>query len=257
MSSEIIKTTAKYQEANEPIKQKPIIQIERPLPNTIKASLDGGRDNPFRPDGEIYKSANPIVDYYKYGPNQSRAQSPTDSQLLLGLNAPASEADDKQVDKKNKKKKRAKRKTDHEEDGDSNNKRRSCFSRWFCCCCHCNWCSKSKQNNDNQQQTEHIEGNHLTNGSSADREALGQYEAPPAVDTKTKEFKQTKIVVLMDADDCDEDPELIGIQDQTETSRNQQSQTTGNEKVEESSSKGGQLKGAQTNKSRSSRCVIS
>lgn len=235
MSSELIKTTAKYQEANEPLKQRPIIQIERPLPNTIKASLvDSGRDNPFRPDGEIYKSADPIVNYYKHGANQSRAQSPTDSQLLLNsnqTNSTQSQSDSK-LNQKDKKRKRARRRST--EDAAGGAKRRPCLSRWLCCCCY--WCS-SDDKNDNAHQPQ------TKSPAETEKEALGQYKAPPAVDTKTKEFKQTKIVVLKDSD---EEPELVGIQQAAEKASSD----------DQLNQKKGESIHGQT-RSKSNRCVIS
>lgn len=237
MSSELIKTTAKYQEAAEPVKQKPVIQIERPLPNTIKASLvDSGRDNPFRPDGEIYKSADPIVDYYKHGANQSRAQSPTDSQLLLGgglANSTQSQSDDSKLNQKDKKRKRARRRPDGDQEAAGSTKRRPCLSRWLCCCCY--WCSSDDKNKQAHDETQ--------SPAEAEKEALGQYKAPPAVDTKTKEFKQTKIVVLKDSD---EEPELVGIQRAAEKPSSDQSDQK----------KPIQTDGGQT-RSKSSRCVVS
>lgn len=173
MGDDIIRATAKIQEAEEPIKQKPIIQIDKDyLSNNIRASIDSGRDNPFRPDGEIYKSADPIVDYYKYGPNQSRAQSPSDSQLLLN---------GKDVDGKKKKKKR--RRDDGAETGDG----KSCWRRWlFCCCCCFDKCCQSKEEDVNEVVN--------IKNSSSNSNSKSRTEAK---DTNQKD-KQTKIVVLRD-----------------------------------------------------------
>jgi len=170
---EIIKATARFHEAEEPLRQKPIIQQDRVLPNTVRASIDSGRDNPFKPDGKIYKLADPIVDYYKYGPNQSRAQSPTDSQLLLGFGQ-TGEAN-KSAENNDKNPKRKKRRKGNEGDEE-----RSCCRRWFCCCC--GLCGKR---------------NVPANG---DEEIIGtsQYSPTPSVDHKTKNYKQTKIVVPRD-----------------------------------------------------------
>lgn len=164
MGDDIIKATAKIREAEESIKQKPIIQIDKDyLLNSIRASIDSGRDNPFRPDGEIYKSADPIVDYYKYGPNQSRAQSPSDNQLLLN----GKEADGR--------KKRSRRK----EDGATSDGR-SCLRRWLCCCS--DWCCRSKTKN-----VDEVADINVSSSKS---------------DTKAKDInqkdKQTKMVVLKD-----------------------------------------------------------
>lgn len=166
MSDDIIKTTAKIQEAEEPIRQKPIIQINKEyLSNNVRASTDSGRDNPFRPDGEIYRSADPIVDYYKYGPNQSRAQSPSDSQLLL--NGKEGIVDGKKVKKKRRRKEAA-----------DDTGRRPCWRRWLCCCCCCfDKCCQKKE----------TEANTNKNSSKST--------------TETKDNpkdRQTKVVVLKD-----------------------------------------------------------
>ena len=138
MQQEIIRTTARFQEAAEPVKQRPcIIQVEEAgearahLPNTVRASMDSqGRDNPFRPDGKIYKSADPIVDYYKHGPNQSRAQSPADALLS------SARADEKKLDKDSNKKNRKTKVS-------NNREQEPCWRRWLCCRCCC--CCKRKQ----------------------------------------------------------------------------------------------------------------
>lgn len=135
-SSGIIKTTARYREPNEAQRQWPVIQVADPagnrqhLPNTIRASLDSGRDNPFRPDGPIYKSADPIVDYYKNGANLSRPQSPTDSQILLGLLQPASakKLENDQIQSHNN------NKTDVKQPHDGRTNSASCWRKCFCCC---------------------------------------------------------------------------------------------------------------------------
>lgn len=125
--AEIIKTTARYQQAEEPLKQRPVIHIAPPLPNTVRASLEpaklaGERENPFRPDGLIYRSADPIVDYYKQAQNQSRAQSPTESQLKFGASAQEP----------------AKLKVERS---------RSCCRRllYYCCCCYCWRCCAKRE----------------------------------------------------------------------------------------------------------------
>lgn len=221
--SGIIKATAKFQEAAEPIKQKPIIQIDRTaLPNTIRSSLDSGRDNPFRPDGEIYKSADPIVDYYKYGPNQSRAQSPTDSQLLLNV------GDSKEADKNNKTR-RKKTKT-KKEDGE----RRSCWRKWFCCCCCCKcWNRKA-------------DGGSSHSGGLVDR---GKEEES---DRRNKDTKQSKIVVLKD-----DAPELV-VKDAQQVAKNPlvSVEFIGDEIGSDTST---QIKQSTTQKqqAKSSKCVIS
>lgn len=149
MSDNIIKTTAKFQEAAEPLRQKPIIQIEpvpagQQFPNIARASIDSGRDNPFKPDGLIYKSADPIVDYYKQGPNQSRAQSPTDSQLLIGV--------DSSKKKKRKKDKSKKKREDATVGGDQLDQSQSQCRRWFCCCSK--WCKCCKRRRAEQELDE-------------------------------------------------------------------------------------------------------
>lgn len=194
----IIKTTARFQEAQEPLRQKPIIQIDPDAPlqqyeNLARSSIDSGRDNPFRPDGKIYKSADPIVDYYKYGPHQSRTQSPTDSKLLMGDHTEDSQdenslgAGDEKTKSKNKnKKKKTKRKVAVERANKlPDEKRKPCWRRWFCCCCcfetedgKCRRCCDS----DEDDKKEKFD--------------TSQYDSPPSVDAKTKDFKQSKIVVL-------------------------------------------------------------
>lgn len=128
----VIKATARLQEAHEPPRQKPIIKLDprhqqelmmahineaNQLASSIRASIDSGRDNPFRPDGEIYKLTNPIVDYYKFGPNQSRAVTPTYAELDY-------------FSSKNKRKRRAEAAA-----AAKNNDTRPCWRRWLCCCC--------------------------------------------------------------------------------------------------------------------------
>lgn len=215
----IIKTTARFQETQEPLRQKPIIQIDPNAPlqqyeNLARASIDSGRDNPFRPDGKIYKSADPIVDYYKHGPHQSRTQSPTDSKLLIGGDYnDDDEAEELVAGKKNKKnknkkeKKRARRKgetgatltlssssssSEMKKNIDLNEKKKKkkreqpCWRRWICCCCCCfeegGCCSRKNQTTKLDEEEEKFD--------------TSQYESPPSVDAKTKDFKQSKIVVL-------------------------------------------------------------
>lgn len=138
----IIKTTARYQETDEPLRQRPVIQVAPALPNTVRASLGHKlesareRDNPFRPDGAIYRSADPIVDYYKQGQNQSRAQSPSDSQLALGaqsgrLNG-SGETDELKVKRS-----------------------RSCCARALLCCCCCPWSCCAKPAGRDQSESNH------------------------------------------------------------------------------------------------------
>lgn len=210
----IIKTTARFQEAHEPLKQKPIIQIDPAAPlqqyeNLARSSIDSGRDNPFRPDGKIYKSADPIVDYYKFGPHQSRAHSPTDSQLLVGKQFgdddghedAGDEAKLRPSGKKWWRRKRADDKKKHPNLSTTTDdarparskvkdaKERPCWRRWFCCCCCCferddGSCCCSRRKKEEKFDT-------------------SQYESPPSVDAKTKDFKQSKIVVLQTGDDSD------------------------------------------------------
>lgn len=191
MGSDVIKATATFQEANEPPRQRPIIQISPSngqqqilSSNLVRASIDSGRDNPFRPDGEIYKSADPIVDYYRHGPNQSRGQSPTDSQLLLNQNSKASKKNSKKAKKADKKADRAKKNTEASQGAG----REACWRRWLCCLCCCRsfkCCNKTKQDEQLEKQNQ--------------RADVSQYSSVPAVDSKTKEFKQTKIVFLKDS----------------------------------------------------------
>lgn len=188
--SDIIRATARFQEVSDPLKQKPIIQIDssatatattttQHLPNTIRSSMDSGRDNPFRPDGEIYRSADPIVDYYKHGPNQSRAQSPTDSQLLLNNKGNSRKDSDS-------KKKKRKKKTAGEEEGKT---KKSCWRRWLCCCCCCNFkcCGKGKESEEKEDET---------------RKKLTVDETTTSTTTTTvadlapKESKQSKLLVV-------------------------------------------------------------
>lgn len=199
--SSIIKTTAKYHDSNEPNKLKPIIKIDSNAAehhyyiindddddndynnqlhsmkngglNYIRASIDSGRDNPFKPEGEIYRSAEPIVDYYKFGPNQSRAQSPSYDELVscyqsklmtvannheTGLEALNAKNDKKKnkSKKKNKKEQETYRKqmrNDEQQqqrangthsscalvaDNNTGERRASCWRRWLCCGCRCN-----------------------------------------------------------------------------------------------------------------------
>lgn len=189
--SDIIKTTARFQEADEPIKQKPILQVDPlasgnmiqlhpPLPNTIRASIDSGRDNPFRPDGKIYKSADPIVDFYKFGPNQSRTNSPTDSQLLMP-----------QVDgianKNGKDAQRRKKKNNENKKGADSKERKSCWRRWFCCCCCCQ-CF----NRENKSQADRRDS---TNGQiTIITHEIEPYNRPDEVTSA----RQTKVMVLDD-----------------------------------------------------------
>lgn len=171
----VIKATARFQEADEPSRQRPIIRIDGApptiyqdfdqLPNTIRASIDSGRDNPFRPDGKIYKSADPIVDYYKFGPNQSRTNTPTAAESQLLLNGHRLSPDDNGSTGSSFLSRnwlRRKRKT--AEDGGDRQKEskliggndrnigepdrqivKPCWRRW-CCCCFCSLrCCKKKE----------------------------------------------------------------------------------------------------------------
>lgn len=125
----LIRTTAKIQDTAEPARHKPIIKLDpkhqqelvmgQPQPaDRLRASLDSGRDNPFRPDGEIYKLTNPIVDYYKFGPNQSRSATPTYAELDY-------------FSSKNRRKRRAEKRAELLSEG----RAMPCWRRWFCCCC--------------------------------------------------------------------------------------------------------------------------
>lgn len=163
---EVIKTTARFQEPNEPNRQRPILKISdgegrtrlahlgesNELANNVRASIDSGRDNPFRPDGEIYRMTDPIVDFYKFGPNGSRAQTPTYAELN---GTRAAKGADKQSKKSAsrlwRKKNRAapaqatpisapnQRSPEHSgapaHEGSA--RKESCWRRWFCCRCCC------------------------------------------------------------------------------------------------------------------------
>lgn len=166
MSDIVIKTTAKLHEASEPDRYKPIIRIDdkngrttvthisnsNELANTIRASIDSGRDNPFRPDGEIYKMTDPIVDFYKLGPNQSRSQTPT----YADLTPSKSKSSSLKQNKDNKLRWRRKSSSKNNKNNDNNNvsseiEPRSCWSKWFCCCCCCFKCC-GKNETDKRQQ---------------------------------------------------------------------------------------------------------
>lgn len=149
MADAVIRATASYREAQEPMKQKPIIKVNpqdlmmeahmreaQQLASRVRASIDSGRDNPFKPDGEIYKLTNPIVDYYKFGPNQSRSQTPTYDELDY-------------FSSKNKRKRRKEEKT--KRSLASGEARKSCWRRWFCCCCTSR-CCQSKTGKQEEQQ---------------------------------------------------------------------------------------------------------
>lgn len=113
---ELIKTRARYIETEDSTKHRSILQPDRGLPNTVRVSYDGGRDNPFRPGSAIYRSADPIVDLYRNG-QPSRSETPADGSSLLGsrINGdplkPKTDSDDSQT-----------------------NGTRSCWRRYFCCC---------------------------------------------------------------------------------------------------------------------------
>lgn len=142
-NQEPIKVTARFQDSVEPIRHRPIIRIEGS--HIVRTSIDSGRDNPFRPDGDIYKSADPIVDYYKQAANQSRPQSANDNSALIGTS---------NGEKKQKRRFWRKRKFDDQGDGASRSRdetqkqqktqKMSCLRRWLCCGC-CN-CGSSKKN---------------------------------------------------------------------------------------------------------------
>lgn len=160
----VIKTTARFQEANEPNRQKPIIRIDgaeptiyrdfEDLPNTIRASIDSGRDNPFRPDGKIYKSADPIVDFYKFGPNQSRTNSPIDSKLLLNANQSSTDQSLSWFRRKRKAGVATKKLNQNIKIDDSTGElKRSCWRR-FCCCCFSFKCCNKGQSAQRDAQPE-------------------------------------------------------------------------------------------------------
>lgn len=191
MGDAVIKTTARFQEANEPNRQRPIIRIDPAisfdasgdLPNTIRDSIGSGRDNPFRPDGKIYRSADPIVDYYKNGPNQSRGQSPAEGLLADGKGKGKSSSSSSKRRKEG---------------------RESCWSRWFRCCCCCG-CFRSGCCSKRDSQ---ITVTQVQNGSSK-ADVLGDDRShltakAGAVDSGGKKIhsskmtKQTKQVALKD-----------------------------------------------------------
>lgn len=217
-------------------KQRPIIQFDSNLingggqqeqhanyrNNLVRSSIDSGRDNPFRPDGEIYKSADPIVDYYKFGPNQSRTQSPTDSQLLLNLYR-----EDGKLSKKEKKKakkeleRRAKRRANGQatgsKEGDEQGAERGSFLRRLlcCCCCHCftnSKCCKTNAKLKNEQAINVSPNSH----EQQQRVTDGGGGCAGATEKKTKEFpviessatattiSKPKIVVLNTPDELDQ-----------------------------------------------------
>lgn len=212
-SDSIIKTTARFQEVSDPLRQRPIIKIDSPvsnttttstthlynnnnnpkLPNTIRSSLDSGRDNPFRPDGEIYKSADPIVDYYKHGANQSRTQSPTDSQLLLNGANGGDKNKTTNSDKQQKKQKKQKKKCNANGEGgadDEEEKKKSCWKRWFCCCCCC--CKKKKLNDESM--TPAPTTTTTTNEKTTLKASLTDFDHSTSL--IMKDSKQSKIVVV-------------------------------------------------------------
>lgn len=149
----VIKTRTSLHEANEPDRRKPIIRIDdssdgrtttlahindaAELANTVRASIDSGRDNPFRPDGEIYRMTDPIVDYYKLGPNYSRTQTPSYAEPVrhnkkaAGRSrfwrraAPANGAGSRGHG------------GELGTSPESGRAARSCWRKWFCCCCRC------------------------------------------------------------------------------------------------------------------------
>lgn len=150
---EPIKVTARFQDSIEPIRHRPIIRIEGS--HIVRTSIDSGRDNPFRPDGDIYKSADPIVDYYKQAANQSRPQSPNDNSVLIG---------DGTGEKKQKRRFWRKRKVDDQKSTPSlptsisetqqkqqKGTKKSCLRRWLCCgCCTC--CKSGKKNESSSKK---------------------------------------------------------------------------------------------------------
>lgn len=134
-----IKVTARFQDSVQPIRHRPIIRIEGS--HIVRTSVDSGRDNPFKPDGDIYKSADPIVDYYKQASNQSRPQSANDDSALIANGQ-----------KGNKRRFWRKRRDDNPdqinqtEQGKSTKK--SCLRKWLCCGC---WCCKCCRKNDSSK----------------------------------------------------------------------------------------------------------
>lgn len=221
--SEIIKTRAKYIDTEDSTKQTPIIQMQRPLPNTVRVSrLDGGRDNPFRPGSAIYKSADPIVDYYKNG-QASRPQSPSDQNSLID-SKPSDDNSANQTDDRGGK---------------------SCWRKYMCCCladkcCRC-CCSKSQESKAKPKPN--------TKPSSASDD-LDRHQAKEAAkNTPTNDQYSTskanaKILVTNHYQDTDTtQPKRVQIEPST-TSSDQASATKQNNKCTRTRNK-------------SNRCVIS
>jgi len=158
------------------------------LANTVRSSIDSGRDNPFKPDGEIYRSADPIVDYYKFGPNQSRTQTPDYSELLMtnGKTSKASKTnvrtnkDDKKEAKRLAKleeeirKKREKEikeihkrlKSFNPEDTEQKSGWKYWMKRHICCCC----CRRSESRCSVPRQTISVEIGHDRSGGDNNRQ---------------------------------------------------------------------------------------
>ena len=163
MSDVVIKTTATIHEASEPSRYKPIVRIDdkngnttishisnsNELANTIRASIDSGRDNPFRPDGEIYKMTDPIVDFYKFGPNQSRSQTPTYGELTPSKSSQPSKHNRLRWRKKSSP--NSSNNNNDDDDANRDKEARSCWRKWFCCCCCCFKCCCKKETDKRQQ----------------------------------------------------------------------------------------------------------
>lgn len=183
----VIKAEAKYHEANEPDRCKPILRIDDrngrtilthvgdsdELANMIRVSIDSGRDNPFKPGGDIYKMTDPIVCYYKNGPIQSRTQTPTYAQLN---DSNSGNNNYIELDTKSKSKSRFWWRGKPSEDGEREKlgesriepnqrvpiRKRSCWRKWICCCCCCRCCrdkDESKMDLDSPNQGQQMGAN--------------------------------------------------------------------------------------------------
>lgn len=217
MSETPIKTTARFHEALQVDKQKPIIRIDSgngqavmshvsnstELANTIRASIDSGRDNPFRPDGEIYKMTDPIVDYYLFGPDHSRSKTPIYAEL------DSSETNSKRSNREAKKGKLGKkskwrreapkvRKQNNsmqETSGENEQEKQSCWRRWFFCCCCC--CRRRSRVYREQSARPFVNGEHNQMSANIDYYNRNQTAAGPVDDLSTKTGHQPPTPVDM------------------------------------------------------------
>lgn len=142
MTDAVIRTTARYQDLPGS-SSIPAIKVERrnefdQRVSELRAKLERGRENPFKPHTKIYNAVNPIVEQYKQFGSASSSRPSTPAIAVTGANSSSLDSSNSQQPAPSDKK----RLSANRNSSNPSKQSGACCWRRLCCCCCC--CCKSK-----------------------------------------------------------------------------------------------------------------